>query len=231
MAVTGTVLSLTRYPVKSMAGQPAPALELFEHGVVGDREHALYWRGGRRLTARVAPRMLAWRAAYNGDGGAHVVAPDGREFAWADPRLAAAISEDVGKDVDLVRDPRLMQDLGDSVLVTFASTHAGLERELGAEIDLRRFRPNVHVALDGDVEAFAELGWEGRTLRIGEAELDLLHPCARCVIVTRDPDTQEAWPQLLRHLHRAHDSVFGINARPRGAATVSVGDSVEVLCP
>lgn len=228
MAVTGTVLALNRYPVKSMAGQPAQTVRLFGHGIVGDREHALSWPGGRRLTARAAPRMLAWSASSGGDGCARVVAPDGREFAWSDPGLAAAISEDLGKDVDLVRDPSLMQDLPDSVLVTFASTHAGLERELATAIDVRRFRPNVHVELDGDVEAFAELGWEGRTLRVGEAELDLLHPCARCAIVTRDPDTQEAWPQLLRHLHRMHDSVYGINARPRGEATIAVGDRVEL---
>jgi len=208
-----------------MAGEDADALELFEHGVRGDRQQALYWRGGRRLTARAAPRLLAWRARSNG-GAPIVTDPDGQDWHWTDEGLQEALTADLGKDVDLVQDPQLMQDLSDSVLVTFAPTLAGLQEELATPVDLRRFRTNVHAEIDAD--AFAELGWEGRTLRIGDAELTLLHPCARCAIVTRDPDTQDAWPQLLRHLHSHHDSVFGINARPLGEATIRVGDPVEI---
>ena len=84
-----------------------------------------------------------------------------------------------------------MQDLPDSVLVTFQATLDGLSAELRQPLDLRRFRTNLHVVLDAD--PFAEAGWEGRRLVVGAAELELLHPCKRCVIVTRDPDTQEAW--------------------------------------
>ena len=208
-----------------MAGEDLDALELFEHGAIGDRQRALYWRGGRRLTARAAPRMLAWRARSNGSRPI-VTDPDGREWTWDEDGLEAAISADLGKEVALVEDPGLMQDLPDSLLITFQPTLEGLGEELGAPIDLRRFRTNVHVAMD--VDPFAEAGWEGRTLRIGDAELALLHPCARCVMVTRDPDTQEAWPQVLRHLNDAHGSIFGINARPRGRATIRVGDTVEV---
>lgn len=226
---SGTVLSLHRWPVKSMAGEPVDELELFEHGAVGDRERALYWRGGRRLTARAAPRMLAWAAsaeAANRDGPL-ITAPDGTQWHWDDDGLEEAIAADLGKDVKLVRDPSLMQDLEDSVLVTLEPTLRGLSDELGQSLDLRRFRPNVHVAMDA--EPFAESGWEGRRLRIGEAELELLWPCARCAIVTRDPDTQDAWGGLLRHVHREHDSIFGINARPLGRARIRVGDPVEVL--
>lgn len=225
----GTVLSLHRWPVKSMAGEELEELELFEHGVVGDRRQALYWRGGRRLTARAAPRMLAWAATYDGASGdpPRVTAPDGTTWRWGDDGLEAAIGADLGKEVKLARDPQLMQDLRDSVLVTFAATLRGLGDELGTEVDLRRFRPNVHVAMD--VEPFAELGWEGRRLRVGDAELELLHPCARCAIVTRDPNTQEPWGALLRHLARTHDAAFGINARPLGQARIAVGDPVEVV--
>lgn len=228
MSAPGTVLSLHRWPVKSMAGEDLAELDLFEHGVVGDRQQALYWRGGRRLTARAAPRMLAWSARYDGAGDLPTVtAPDGRTWCWADDGLERAIAEDLGKEVALVRDPDLMQDLDDSVLVTFDATLRGLGAELGEPAaDLRRFRPNVHVAME--IEPFAEAGWEGRRLRIGEAELDLLWPCARCAIVTRHPDTQEAWGALLRHIHREHDSIFGINARPLGRARIAVGDPVEV---
>jgi uncharacterized protein YcbX len=94
-------------------------------------------------------------------------------------------------------------------------------------VDIRRFRPNIHVQLDTD--PFAENGWEGRRLRIGDAELELLHPCVRCVMVTKDPDTQETWAHLLRHLVRRRNAIFGINARPVRPARIAAGDSVELV--
>ena len=222
---SGSVISLHRWPVKSMAGEDADALELFEHGVRGDRQRALVWRGGRRLTARAAPRMLAWSARSNGSVPI-LTAPGGREWHWGDEGLQEAISEDLGKEVELAEDPTLMPDLPDSVLVTFQPTLERLREELDVPVDLRRFRTNVHVAIDA--EPFAELGWEGRALRVGEARFELLHPCVRCAMVIRDPETQEAWPQLLRHLHSDHSSIFGINARPLGDAVIHVGDPIEV---
>ena len=85
-----------------------------------------------------------------------------------------------------------MQDLPNSILVTFEATRAALSEELGEPVDLRRFRTNVHV--DADAGPWAEAGWEGRTLRIGDAELELLHPCLRCAIVARDPETNAKSP-------------------------------------
>lgn len=97
-----------------------------------------------------------------------------------------------------------------------------LEATLGQPVDLRRFRTNLHLTLD--VPAYAEEHWTGRRLRVGDAELELLHPCQRCVIPTRDPETQQRWPELLRRLVSERDGIFGINARPVGPARVRAGD-------
>ncbi len=110
--------------------------------------------------------------------------------------------------------------------MTTSATLAAVERELGQPVDLRRFRTNVHVELDAP--AFAENDWEGARMIVGELELELLHPCVRCVIPTRDPDDQSKWADLLRHLTRAHGGLFGINARPLGAGTIRRGDAVDV---
>src|SRR4051794_8621887 len=237
---TGTVLSLHRWPVKSLAGEQVDALRIDRRGAGGDRAQALMGVfGGRRrqLTVRQVPRMLGWRAAYPQASGADLdpgapplpvlTAPDGRTFAWDDPTLPGALRDDLGRPVDLCRDLALMPDLPDSLLVTVESSRAALERDLGRPIDRRRFRPNLHVALDAP--AFAEARWEGRRLRVGEAELELLHACERCVIPTRDPDTHAKWPELLRRLAREHDTLFGINARALAPATVRVGDPVELV--
>jgi MOSC domain-containing protein len=237
MSAAGTVLSLRRFPVKSLSGEQADALRIDRRGAGGDRAHALFTApdgDGRRLTIREAPRMLAWSAAYPEAPGAEldpdappvatVTAPDGRTFSWDDPDLAPALRADLGRDVHLRRDLALMPDLRDSLLVTVEASRVALERELGRPIDIRRFRPNLHLRLDAP--AFAEERWVGRRLRVGEAELELLHACERCAIPTRDPDTGEKWPELLRWLAREHGTLFGINARAVRPATVRVGDSV-----
>src|SRR4051812_32377788 len=96
----GTVLQLWRWPVKSMAGERVNALRVDGRGAGGDRTHAVLHehKGERRpLTAREAPRLLAWQARYpfNVGGGidpprppfAIVTAPDGRSYRWGDPPL------------------------------------------------------------------------------------------------------------------------------------------------
>jgi uncharacterized protein len=235
----GTVLSLHRWPVKSLGGEPVPALRVDARGAAGDRAHALFdeFRGApRRLTAREAPRMLAWAARYEEAEPPTdavplplVAAPDGSTYRWDDPRLAAALAADLGRAIELRRDLALMQDLGDSLLVTVQSTLDAVSAALARPLDLRRFRPNVHVALDAPT--FAENGWEGRTLHVGEVALELLHPCVRCVIPTRDPDDQAKDPEILRWLTYERNGLFGINARVRRPGRIVTGDPVRLEPP
>lgn len=236
MIASGTVLSLHRWPVKSMGGQEVGTFALDRDGVAGDRGHVVLdtFKGApRTLTARQLPRLLAWRASYGAWDGptgeppvAELVAPDGRRVRWDDPDAADVLAADLGRTVALRRVPTGQPDLLQSVLVTTRATHEAVERELGRALDLRRWRTNAHVELDAD--AFAEEAWEGRTLTIGAATFDLLHPCERCVIPTRDPDTQEKAADLLKHLTRAHRGLFGMNARARGPARIAVGDAVAI---
>ena len=235
----GTVLELRRFPVKSLAGERVDALRIDARGAGGDRAQALtgiFGGARRRLTVRQVPRMLAWSAAYPDAPDAELdpddpplpllTAPDGRTFRWDDPALPGALRDDLGRPVTLERDIALMPDVPDTLLVTVEASRAALERELGRPIDRRRFRPNLHVRLD--TPPFAEQDWTGRRLRVGDAELEMLDPCERCAIPTRDPDTTEKWPALLRHLAAEHATLFGIYARALGPATVRVGDAVVV---
>jgi uncharacterized protein len=236
----GTVASLHRWPVKSLAGEDADALRLDARGIAGDRAHAVYdtFKGEpRRLTVRQAPGMLRWAARYDGVPGdaLHpddlplpiVTGPGGATWEWDAPGLAEAMSEDLRREVTLRRDEALMQDLNDSILVTTQATLDAVGEVLGP-LDLRRFRTNIHVVLD-DAPAYAENEWEGRQLAVGDVTLDLLHPCVRCVIPTRDPDTTVKDPNILKWLTRHHDGYFGINARmPSGSGRIAVGDPVEL---
>jgi uncharacterized protein YcbX len=232
----GTVVDLRRWPLKSMGGEPVDALRLDSRGAGGDRTYALFdgFKGApRRLTAREAPRLLAWSASY---AGADVdpadppvptlTAPDGRDYGAEDPDVESILAEDLGRHIEMRRDVRGQQDLAETLLLTTQATLDALRAELGDELDLRRFRPNVHAVLDAP--AWAEHDWEGVPIRIGEAECRALHPCLRCVIPTRDPDTQVKMPRLLKHLVREHGGHFGLNVRPLGAATIRRGDPIVI---
>lgn len=235
--MTGEVVALHRWPVKSLGGEPVETLEIDGRGAAGDRAHALFdeFKGEpRRLTIRQVPRMVLWGAAY-GDRPVPlddpppptITAPDGATFSWDDPDLPQALSEDLGRPVALRRDPHNMQDLPESLLITFGASHRAVEEDLGEAIDPLRWRTNLHV--EADAEAFAEAGWEGRTLRVGDNELALLHPCVRCVIPTRDPHTAEKKPELLRYLNAERATLFGINARPTAHGRIAAGDRVALI--
>jgi uncharacterized protein len=239
----GTVAGLWRWPVKSMAGERVNALRLDGRGAGGDRTHAVtHLHKGRRkpLTAREAPRLLAWHARYpfNVDGGidparppfAIVTAPDGRSYRWGDPRLKHALAGDLGREIELTRDIAGIQDLPRTLLITTEASLQALGDELGGPVDLRRFRPNLH--LDLDAAGWAELGWAGAELAFaGGVRLRLLHPCERCAIPTRHPDTQVKWPGLLKHLATTHEQNFGINARVLTGGRLEAGETVEIIRP
>jgi uncharacterized protein YcbX len=234
-ATRGTVASIHRWPVKSLAGETVDAVAIDRRGVAGDRAHALFdeHKGTpRRLTIRQAPGMLRWSARYDEPVAPgevplpRVTGPDGSTYTWDDPSLAEALRDDLGRRVELRRDLELMNDLEDSILVTTRATLEAVSQALDRPLDLRRFRTNLHLELDAP--AYTEERWEGRRLRVGETELELLHPCTRCVIPTRDPETAEKDPDLLRWLTRERAGLFGINARAVAQGKVAVGDPVEL---
>ena len=109
-----------------------------------------------------------------------------------------------------------------STEASIQAVNAGLERP----VDVRRYRPNI--VIEG-APAFAEDTW--RSITIGEARLDLVKPCARCVVVDVDPDRGARAPGVLVALgetrKRGSKVLFGQNAIPRSLARLRVGDPVE----
>jgi uncharacterized protein YcbX len=113
----GRVVSLYRYPVKSMAGESLPAVDVTATGVLGDRAYALVDRSTGRVVSAKRPRLwgalLDWRAAFAEPpipGGTlppvTVTLPSGGTGSSAraqelDRMLAAAL----GRDVTLVDVP------------------------------------------------------------------------------------------------------------------------------
>jgi uncharacterized protein len=141
--------------------------------------------------------------------------------------LRSALERDLGRSVRLHRDPGGVLDVAATLLVTTDATLRALGEELGAPVDLRRFRPNLH--LDLDAPAWAEQGWSGALLTFeGGVRLQLDGVCERCAIPTRHPDTRVKWPGLLAHLAAEHDQELGIYARVLAGGRVAAGERLRI---
>jgi uncharacterized protein YcbX len=103
-----------------------------------------------------------------------------------------------------------------------------LNRRLEQPLPMNRFRPNLVVR---GCEPFAEDGWGD--LRLGDLELRVVKPCARCVTTTTDQDTAARGVEPLRTLatFRKRDGgvMFGQNVVHRGTGRLAVGMPLDVV--
>ena len=102
---------------------------------------------------------------------------------------------------------------------------AELSRRVGREVDPGRFRGNILVA---GVAPFAELGWVGRELRIGEVRLRVVLRTKRCPATEVNLETGERdmdVPGLLRR-HFGH-SDMGVYCEVLSPGRISPGDALE----
>jgi uncharacterized protein YcbX len=220
--VHGTVAEIWRYPVKSMAGERLDSCFVAETGLDGDRRWALVDgtpnRAGKPLTVREAEVLLTYRARLAGDS-ALVVTPGG-DSRRLDDRLVADLAAETSRPLTLREGAGLNHD-DSPVLVVNLATVGAFELSAGVEVDRRRFRANVYVE---GLEPEEELRWLGRRIRLGDAELEVVSRCERCVVITRDPDTTQASPKLLRVLTEMSDTCMGVYCRVRQSGMVATGD-------
>jgi len=196
--VTGRVVELWRYPVKSMLGESVDALELGPMGVVGDRRFGLVDRvTGHLLSAKAVPELFTARARTMGEV-VSITLPDGTALTSDDPATPAALSAWLGRPVelresgptddgssiefelrfdpaddsgDLVPWPTMAGSFLDSApvhVLTTGSLRAMAEARAESIWDVRRFRPNLLVDT-GAAEGFIEDGWVGRGVALGSS--------------------------------------------------------------
>jgi uncharacterized protein len=148
--------------------------------------------------------------------------------AWAGAPVRLVRLDEPGNGVDRA-------DLG----AGFTLVSRGSLRELAAAagldepLDPRRFR--MSAVVDG-VEAYAEDGWIGRRVRVGEAVVEPQGNVGRCAVTTHDPATGRRNLDTLALLARTRGDVetteplpFGVWARIVAPGRVRVGDPVALL--
>ncbi|WP_436771757.1 MOSC domain-containing protein [Yinghuangia sp. YIM S09857] len=101
----------------------------------------------------------------------------------------------------------------------------------GSDVDVRRFRPNVFVAVPDGIEGdFPERAWTGLDLHIGTAVLRVEGECPRCVMISHPlPHADLAADRaLLRTVHARTGHNVGMYASVVRPGVFGVDDVVEV---
>lgn len=148
-----------------------------------------------------------------------------RLIAWAKPLMP----EGRAQSAFIVRaaDRGMTDTAYPSISINSRDTLGALSALAGAEISPLRFRANIWV------EGFApwqELGWIGRTIRIGAAELAVRERIGRCLATAANPDTGERDLDTLGLLRQACGRQdFGVYAEVVNGGEVRIGDKVEMV--
>lgn len=226
-----TVVSLTRFPVKSLLGEPVDELHVDTRGCTGDRLWSVRTaenkigsgKSTRRFTAVDGLLQVRSRTA---DGRVEVMFPDGRTVPVDEPEAAQRLSEHVGAPLHFARETDVSHfDDGPVSVVCDASVDA-LTAAVGRPVDVRRFRANIVLHAD---HAHAEQGWVGRAVRIGDAVLRVQMRSPRCVMINVATAELPAQPGNLKTLTRLNDGTLGVVAQVLQPGTIRLGDTAVAL--
>ncbi|MGD9619140.1 MAG: MOSC domain-containing protein [Mycolicibacterium sp.] len=97
--------------------------------------------------------------------------------------------------------------------------------------DVRRFRPNVLVALNDFGIGYPEAEWVGGDVEIGSTVLRITNPTIRCVVPTRPQPGLQLDRTLTRRLAECNQRFLGVYADVVNAGLVRVGDVVTAHPP
>jgi len=219
------VVQIWRYPVKSMGGEPLRSVELGSEGLPFDRRYAVMDpdpnRAGKPLTARIERRLLGY-CAKERDGKAYVCAPNGEEHEVLSTAWLEDLSREIERPISLRSFEKPIHDDADILVLNAASIRA-LTEEYGAFVNPLRFRPNF-VVDSPELKPFAEEGWTGHDIAVGNALLRAQYPCGRCVLTTIDPETLAMDPTFLRLVVEKHGGQFGMYCSVVRSGSVALGD-------
>ena len=249
-----TVSRFNVTPVKSTALHHPDAIDLQREGAVGDRRFLFARPDGTRLRgiskAPLMPIVSTWSMAderltmrfpdgSSAEGSALPVGEpvDIKLFDRTVPARAIdpVFTEAVGRVVDdetltvfRVEEPEFAGGGHRASIISLASV-----ADVGSwggddRLDPRRFR--MLIELDG-VDAYAEDGWQGRRLRLGDAVIHLGRRIHRCVMTNLAPDTGandfDTLKVLAQHRQVGSELLLGIYGDVERPGRIQVGDRAE----
>lgn len=243
--------AIWRHPIKAHGAEPLERIRLAPgQGLPLDRGWAVVRAGGAADGAQwvpcgqfsrgaVAPALMAITARRDEGSGTltlrHPERPDlainpdteagsAALVAWLAP-LSGHTSAPPARLVRALAQP--MTDTAyPSISLLNCDSLDALSEAAGRGLDARRFRGNLWVE---GAAAWAEEGWIGQELRVGDAVLRVLAPIGRCRATEANPETGKRDTEtlaLLRDLRGAAN--FGVYAEVVSGGPVALGDHVTL---
>ncbi|HEX4438581.1 MAG TPA: MOSC domain-containing protein [Thermoanaerobaculia bacterium] len=240
MTAVGRIAEIVRYPVKSMAGTAIESAVLGWHGLEGDRRFAFRRVQDRSgfpwLSASRLPELLLYQPTGLDDRTGeplptHVRMPMGSSVELGGAELEAEIVERLGSSLELMK---LRHGVFDEAAVSVISlaTIAGIGRELGLDLDRRRFRANI-VIESNRTDVFHEDEWVGGTLVIGDGDappaVNVTMRDLRCGMINIDPNTAELDARIFKTVGRVNGATAGVYATVVRTGTIRVGDRIDLV--
>lgn len=234
--LVGRIVGLWRYPVKSMGAEALTAVDVSWHGLAGDRRWAFVRNDASQsgfpwLTLRERHDMNHYQPSF-----VEADRPDKSPLVVTTPSgavldvMASELADELYPGgVRLLKQDRGIFDTFPLSLIT-TQTIARLSAEVGAPLDIQRFRPNFLVEATGEAE-FPEDGWVSFVLRIGDLRMRVDKRDGRCMVITIDPVTSERNPSVLRTVAQDRQGCLGIYGSTVEPGRVAVGDSVFLESP
>lgn len=226
----GEVISLWRYPVKSLLGECLTNVDIDTRGVVGDRLFAISDSEGKFGSGKNTRRFrridgLFSLSAQTTPKGVTITFPDDRSLLIDAPSVDNALSENLAQKVTLTKEEAISHfDDGALHIVTTSSLSALQSRLPDAEIRGERFRPNIIID-----SMHNEQDLVGKTVKIGRSSIEFTHLTERCRMVTMKQGDIQNKPEIIKHISQELDLHFGVYAKVLSAGDIRVGDKVEVV--
>ena len=101
-------------------------------------------------------------------------------------------------------------------------------RHASARFEPMRFRPNI-VIDTGDAQGFVEFDWCGKSVRIGDATIDVVIPTVRCSMTTQATGDLPKDHTVLRTIVRESGQNCGVYSNVARSGYIAVGDAVELV--
>lgn len=231
----GLLACAARYREEPTAGRVPPVDITLPDGttVASDRPEA-----AERLSALLGRRVTLWP----------VQAPANREHyrrgmpdnADMEQELRAIFAREPGEPLpDLSVFPQELFEFTSPLgtyfdafpihVLTTASLAAMARANSQAAWDVRRFRPNVLVETAPGASGLLEAEWCGRTIRVGDVEIRLEVPTARCGMTTHAQPGLAKDPSVLRTIVASAGQNLGVYARVVRPGAVAAGDPVVLV--
>lgn len=250
------VASLCRHPIKAIGREEVTSVALVAGQTLpGDRAWAVahdsadvvsgeWTRCGNFIRAASSPALMAVTLTTEGETVhlrhpdrpdlsitlADVGSPDGDAaqsalIKWLTP-LVTAGRPAPARLIKAPDDHGMTDTSAPSISLASTASHDAVAAK--AVIPMSRYRWRCNIWID-DTPAWEEFTWQGKTLRIGEAEVEVYKRLDRCMATTANPDTGERDIPVLDILKGFGHQDFSVGLKVTRGGKVSIGDKVDLI--